>query len=153
MVGCPHDPSNSRPALDVEKEEIKVNQCFIGSCTNGRMEDLRMASNILEGNKVHKDVRLIVSPASMEIWKKALQEGIFDILTEAEALVCHPTCGPCSGLHMGILAAGERCISTTNRNFKGRMGSSDSEVYLANSATVAATAIEGKIVDPRKYWT
>jgi 3-isopropylmalate/(R)-2-methylmalate dehydratase large subunit len=152
MVACPHDPNNSKPAKQVEKDEIRVDQCYIGSCTNGRMEDLRTAAKILEGNKVHKDVRLLVSPASMEIWRNALKEELFEVFTESEAMVCHPTCGPCSGLHMGIIAAGERCISTTNRNFKGRMGSPDSEVYLGNAATVAASAIAGKIVDPRRYW-
>ena len=151
MVACPHDPSNSKPVNVVEREEIRVDQCYIGSCTNGRMEDLRMAAKILESNKVHKEVRLLVSPASMEIWRNALKEGLFEVFTESEAMVCHPTCGPCSGLHMGIIASGERCISTTNRNFKGRMGSPDSEVYLGNAATVAASAIAGKIVDPRRY--
>jgi 3-isopropylmalate/(R)-2-methylmalate dehydratase large subunit len=135
----------------VEKENIKIHQGWLGSCTNGRIEDLRMAAKILEGNKVHPDVRLIISPASMEVWKDALKAGFFEIFTESEALICHPTCGPCSGLHMGILAAGERCISTSNRNFQGRMGSKESEVYLANAATVAASVIEGTIVDPRRY--
>jgi len=151
MVGCHPDPSNSKPASEVEKENIKIHQGWLGSCTNGRIEDLRMAAKILEGNKVHPDVRLIISPASMEVWKDALKAGFFEIFTESEALICHPTCGPCSGLHMGILAAGERCISTSNRNFQGRMGSKESEVYLANAATVAASVIEGTIVDPRRY--
>lgn len=151
MIACPHDPSNSKTVTEVEKEGIKINQGFIGSCTNGRMEDLKMAANILEGNKVHRDVRLIISPSSMEVWKTALKAGLLEIFTEAEALVCHPTCGPCHGGHMGILAAGERCISSTNRNFQGRMGSPQSEVYLANAATVAASAVAGTIVDPRRY--
>jgi homoaconitase/3-isopropylmalate dehydratase large subunit len=110
-----------------------------------------MAAKILEGNKIHPDVRLIVSPASMEVWNNALKLGLFDTFARAQAMICHPTCGPCSGLHMGILASGERCISCSNRNFKGRMGSRDSEVYLANAATVAASAIEGVVVDPRRY--
>jgi len=152
MVACPPDPSNSKPIRELEKEKIKIHQGFIGSCTNGRMEDLKMAANVLEGNKVHHDVRLIISPASMEVWKDALKAGLFDIFIESEALICHPTCGPCSGLHMGILASEERCISCSNRNFQGRMGSIDSEVYLANAATVAASVIEGVIVDPRKYF-
>lgn len=149
MVSLPHDPGNSKPVSELLSRNIKINQGFIGSCTNGRMEDLRMAANILKDEKVHPDVRLIISPASMEIWKEALKNGLFDIFIEAGALVCHPTCGPCYGGHMGILAAGERCISSTNRNFKGRMGSPDSEVYLANAATVAASAVKGVITDPR----
>ena len=115
------------------------------------MEDLNMAADMLKGNAIHPDVRLIISPASMEVWRDAMKAGLFEIFVDAGALICHPTCGPCYGGHMGILAAGERCISTTNRNFKGRMGSPDSEVYLANAATVAASAVAGSIVDPRKY--
>ncbi len=151
MVGCHPDPSNARPVSEVEKEDIKIHQGFIGTCTNGRLEDLRMAAKILEGNKVHPDVRVIISPASMEVWKNALKEGLFEIFTDSEAMICHPTCGPCSGLHMGVLADGERCISCSNRNFPGRMGSKGSEVFIANAATVAASVIAGKIVDPRKY--
>ena len=151
MVACPHDPGNAKPITEVEGEGVRIHQGFIGSCTNGRMEDLRMAAGILEDNKVHPDVRLIISPASMEVWRDALKAGLFDVFVDAGALVCHPTCGPCFGGHLGVLAAGERCISTTNRNFKGRMGSPESEVYLANAATVAASTIAGTVSDPRKY--
>jgi 3-isopropylmalate/(R)-2-methylmalate dehydratase large subunit len=147
MVACPHDPGNVKPVS--EAAGIKINQGFIGSCTNGRQEDLEMAARILEGKKVHPDVRLIISPASMEVWKDALRAGWLEIFADAEALVCHPTCGPCAGQHLGILAAGERCISSTNRNFQGRMGSPESEVYLANAGTVAASVITGEITDPR----
>jgi 3-isopropylmalate/(R)-2-methylmalate dehydratase large subunit len=148
MVACPHDPSNSKPVTEVAG--IKINQGFIGSCTNGRQEDLDMAAKILRGRKVHPDVRLLISPASMEVWKDALEAGWLQTFVEAGALVCQPSCAPCCGLGMTIMAAGERCISTSNRNFQGRMGSPQSEVYLANSATVAASAIAGEITDPRK---
>jgi 3-isopropylmalate/(R)-2-methylmalate dehydratase large subunit len=151
LVACPHDPGNVKTALEVEEENVKVDQGFIGSCTNGRLEDLKMAANILKGNKVHPDVRLIVSPSSVEVWRDALKEGLFDIFVDAEALVSHPTCGPCRGSHLGLIAAGECCISTQNRNFKGRMGHPDSFVYLGNAATVAASCIAGKVVDPRRY--
>jgi 3-isopropylmalate/(R)-2-methylmalate dehydratase large subunit len=149
MVALPHDPSNSKPVT--EAKGIKIHQAFIGACTNGRQEDLEMAAKILKGRKVHPSVRLIVSPASMEVWKDALEAGWLKTFIDAEALVCHPTCGPCAGQHLGILAAGERCLSTTNRNFQGRMGSPDSEVFLANAATVAASAIAGEIADPREF--
>lgn len=149
LVACPHDPSNVKTASELEVEEIRVDQALIGSCTNGRLEDFKIAAEILEGKKVHPDVRLLIIPASMEVWTAAMEAGYFKIFTDAGALVCHPTCGPCAGHHLGILAAGERCISTTNRNFQGRMGSPESEVYLANPATVAASAIAGIIVDPR----
>ena len=151
MVAIPHDPGNAYPVTAVEEKSIRIDQGYIGSCTNGRMEDLKMAADMLKGNEIHPDVRLIISPASMEVWRDAMKAGLFEIFVDAGALICHPTCGPCYGGHMGILAAGERCISTTNRNFKGRMGSPDSEVYLANAATVAASAVAGSIVDPRKY--
>ncbi len=151
MVALPHDPGNSVPVSSVESKEIKINQGFIGSCTNGRFEDLKMAADVLRGNKVHPDVRLIVSPNSVEVYKDALKADVIDTFMDANALVCHPTCGPCMGSHLGILAAGERCISSTNRNFLGRMGSPQSEVYLANAATVAASCVAGKITDPRRY--
>jgi 3-isopropylmalate/(R)-2-methylmalate dehydratase large subunit len=151
LVACPHDPGNVKPARDVERDAVRIDQGFIGSCTNGRFEDLQMAAAILKGNTVHPDVRLIVSPNSMEVYRNALKAGLLEVLVDAEAMVCHPTCGPCMGSHLGILAAGERCIATTNRNFKGRQGSPESEVYLANAATVAASAIAGTIVDPRGY--
>ncbi|MBN2061466.1 MAG: 3-isopropylmalate dehydratase large subunit [Deltaproteobacteria bacterium] len=148
MVACPHDPSNSRPVGEVAG--VRINQGFIGSCTNGRHEDLEMAARILHGKKVHPDVRLLISPGSMEIWRDALEAGWIKTFVEAEALVLDPSCAPCSGMAYTTLADGERCISTTNRNFQGRMGSPHSEVYLANSATVAVSAIAGEITDPRK---
>ena len=149
QVACPHDPSNVKNVEDCRG--IKFDQALIGSCTNGRLEDFETAARILKGRKVHPDVRLLIIPASMEVWRAAMQAGYFDILTEAGALICHPTCGPCAGQHLGVLASGERCLSTTNRNFQGRMGSPQSEVYLASPATVAASAITGEITDPRPY--
>jgi 3-isopropylmalate/(R)-2-methylmalate dehydratase large subunit len=147
MVACPHDPSHSKPVTQIAG--IRINQGFIGSCTNGRKEDLEMAARILKGRKVHPDVRLIISPASVEIWKEALDAGWINTFIEAEAVVCEPSCAGCVGMSMTIMGDGERTISTTNRNFQGRMGSPKSEVYLANSATVAASAVTGEITDPR----
>ncbi|HMA61389.1 MAG TPA: 3-isopropylmalate dehydratase large subunit [bacterium] len=149
VVAVPSLPSNGKPARDLQ--EIKVDQAYLGSCTNGRIEDLRIAARILEGHKLARDTRMIVVPATTEIWKTANQEGLLDIFMEAGATVSTPTCGACLGGHMGILAAGEKCISSTNRNFVGRMGSPDSEVYLGSPATVAASAITGRITDPRDY--
>jgi len=131
--------------------EIIVDQAFIGSCTNGRIEDLRIAADILRGRKVSNNLRLIVIPASWEVYREALKTGILEILIDSGAIICNPTCGPCFGGGMGLLAPGERCIASINRNFQGRMGSSDAEVYLGSPATVAASAIEGRIADPRKY--
>jgi 3-isopropylmalate/(R)-2-methylmalate dehydratase large subunit len=147
MVACPHDPSNSKIVSEVAG--IKIDQAFLGSCTNGRFEDLEIAAKILDGEKVHPDVRLLISPASMEVWKEALDAGLMKIFAEAGALICDPSCAPCCGQAMTIMASGEKCISTSNRNFQGRMGSPESEVYLANAATVAASAISGEITDPR----
>lgn len=151
MVACPHDPGNSKPAREVEKEKIKIHQALLGTCTNARMDDLHMAARILKGRKVHPDVKLIVSPSSMEVWREALKGGVLDMLVESRGCIVQPTCGPCYGGHTGVLGAGQRCISTGPRNFQGRMGSPQSEVYLANAATVAASAIAGEIVDPRRY--
>jgi len=148
QVAFPHDVGNVRPISEVG--EVKVNQAFLGSCTNGRFEDLEMAAAILRGKKVHPETRLIVFPASWEIYLEALREGILETLIEAGAVVCNPGCGPCLGGHMGLLASGERCIASSNRNFKGRMGSPEAEVYLGSPATVAASAIAGRIVDPRQ---
>ena len=150
-VARPHDPGNSVPVTEVEADNIKINQGFIGSCTNGKLEDFRMAARILKGRKVHPDVRLIASPGSQAIWHQCLKEGIWDIFAEAGALVAHSTCGPCSGTQLGLIGDDEVCVSTTNRNFQGRMGSPKSFVYLSNSATVAAAVVEGCIVDPRKF--
>ncbi len=148
QVAFPHDVGNVRPISAVG--DVKVNQAFLGSCTNGRFEDLEIAAAILKGKKVHAETRLIVFPASWEIYLEALREGILETLIEAGAVVCNPGCGPCLGGHMGLLAAGERCIASSNRNFKGRMGSTEAEVYLGSPATVAASAIAGRIVDPRQ---
>lgn len=149
VVAFPHLPSNVKNVK--EAEGIRIDQAFLGSCTNGRLEDLRVAASILKGRRVDKNVRMIVIPATTEVWKQADREGLLYTFMEAGATVSTPTCGPCLGGHMGILASGERCISSTNRNFVGRMGSPRSEVFLASPATVAASAIEGKIADPRKY--
>lgn len=148
QVACPHDPSNVKPVEAVAG--IPFQQALIGSCTNGRLEDFAVAARILKGKKVHPRIRLLVIPASMEVWRAAMRAGYFDVLTEAGALVCHPTCGPCAGQHLGVLASGEVCLSTTNRNFQGRMGSPQSSVYLASPATVAASCINGVITDPRE---
>jgi 3-isopropylmalate/(R)-2-methylmalate dehydratase large subunit len=148
QVACPHLPDNVRGVDEVKG--IKVDQAVIGSCTNGRIEDLREAAAILKGRKAHKNVRLIVLPATPKIWRQAMDEGLFSIFMDAGAVVGPPTCGPCLGGHMGILAGGERCIATTNRNFKGRMGSLQSEVYLGSPAVAAASAIAGEIINPAK---
>jgi 3-isopropylmalate/(R)-2-methylmalate dehydratase large subunit len=149
VVAFPHLPSNGRSVSQVG--DIAIDQAYLGSCTNGRIEDLRVAAQIMQGYQVAPGMRMIVVPATSDIWKQANREGLLDIFMEAGATVSAPTCGACLGGHMGILAAGERCISSTNRNFVGRMGSPKAEVYLAGPGTVAASAIEGKIADPRKY--
>jgi len=147
-VSCPHLPSNTRPAEELS--DIRIDQVVIGSCTNGRLEDLREAAEIIKGRKVHKDVRLIVIPATQRIYKEALREGIIEAFIDAEAVVSTPTCGPCLGGHMGILAKGERALATTNRNFVGRMGHPESEVYLSGPAVAAATAVMGRIAVPEE---
>ncbi|MBU2462448.1 3-isopropylmalate dehydratase large subunit [bacterium] len=146
QVALPHLPSNTVSVRDIP--EIQIDQVVIGSCTNGRLEDLRIVGSILKDHKVHKDVRLIVIPATQRIYKSAIAEGLIDIFIDAGAVVSTPTCGPCLGGYMGILADGEKCLATTNRNFKGRMGSQKAEVYLANPAVAAASAILGKIAHP-----
>jgi 3-isopropylmalate/(R)-2-methylmalate dehydratase large subunit len=128
--------------------DVRIDQVIIGSCTNGRLEDLRIAAGILKGRKVHRDVRCIIIPATQKIWKQAMSEGLFDIFVDAGAAVSTPTCGPCLGGHMGILAKGERAVATTNRNFVGRMGHPESEVYLASPAIAAASAVAGRIASP-----
>ena len=145
-VSFPHLPSNTRTIDQVG--EVKVDQAVIGSCTNGRIEDMRIAAEVLKGRKIAKGVRCIVIPATQSIYLQAMKEGLLEIFIEAGAVVSTPTCGPCLGGYMGILAAGERCISTTNRNFVGRMGHVDSEVYLASPAVAAASAVAGKINCP-----
>ena len=127
---------------------MKIDQVVIGSCTNGHISDLRIAADILRGKKVAKGVRCIVIPATNTIWKQAMHEGLFDVFIDAGAVVSTPTCGPCLGGHMGILAAGERAVATTNRNFVGRMGHVDSEVYLASPYVAAASAVAGKLATP-----
>ena len=148
QVAVPHSVDNVKQVSEVEDTE--VDQAFIGSCTNGRLEDLRSAAQILKGKKIVRSVRLVVIPASQEIYLNALNEGLIKTFMESGATIGNPNCGPCLGGHMGILAEGEACISTSNRNFVGRMGSTKSFVYLASPATVAASAITGKITDPRK---
>jgi 3-isopropylmalate/(R)-2-methylmalate dehydratase large subunit len=147
-VAFPHLPSNTRTIDQVGN--IKIDQVVIGSCTNGRLEDLRVAAEILKNQKVHPDVRLIVFPATQRIYLEAIKEGLIEIFIHAGAAVSTPTCGPCLGGHMGILAKGERAIATTNRNFVGRMGHPESEVYLSNPAIAAASAITGKISSPEE---
>ncbi|MDP2857508.1 MAG: aconitase/3-isopropylmalate dehydratase large subunit family protein [Bacillota bacterium] len=149
MVACPHAPSNVCTASEIEKRGVKVNQVFLGSCTNGRSEDIRAAAEILRGRRIHPDVRMVVSPASQAVWFQALREGWLETLAEAGALVTHSTCGPCSGCHLGVLGDGDVCVSTSNRNYRGRVGSSEAEVYLSSAATAAAAALTGTIVDPR----
>lgn len=146
QVACPHLPENTKPVTEVK--DLEVHQAVIGSCTNGRIEDLRVAAEILRGKKTDKKVRTIVLPATPNIWKQALKEGLIEIFMDSGCVVGPATCGPCLGGHMGILAGGERAVATTNRNFKGRMGSLESEVYLAGPAVVAASALTGTITDP-----
>jgi len=147
QISCPHNVDNVKSVREVEG--VEVNQVFLGSCTNGRLEDLRVAAEILKGKTVKRNVRMIVAPASRNIYLQALKEGLIEIFIKAGCIVCNPGCGPCAGAHQGILAPGEVCLSTSNRNFKGRMGSSDAEIYLASPATAAISALEGKITDPR----
>jgi 3-isopropylmalate/(R)-2-methylmalate dehydratase large subunit len=148
MVAWPYLPSNVHPVS--ESTHITIDQAFIGSCTNGRIEDLRIAASILKGKKVHPYTRCIVIPASKNVYLQALHEGLIDIFIEAGCVVSTSTCGPCLGGHMGILAKGERCISTSNRNFPGRMGHPQSEAYLASPAVVAASAVLGRIAHPEE---
>jgi len=149
QVACPHAVDNVKPVKDVEGKEI--DQVFLGSCTNGRLYDLRIAAEILKGRHVKRGVRVIVTPASRRVYLQALNEGLIKIFLDSGCAVCNPGCGPCAGGHQGILAPGERCISTSNRNFKARMGSSEAEIYLASPATAAASAITGEITDPRRF--
>lgn len=148
QVACPHLPENVRPVEEVR--DVAVDQVVIGSCTNGRISDLRRAAAVLKGRKAAKGLRLIILPATPMIYKQALREGLLEIFMDAGAVIGPPTCGPCLGGHMGILASGEKVLATTNRNFKGRMGSLDSEVYLAGAGVAAATAVTGAICHPGK---
>ena len=146
QIALPSLPENTKPVEEVSG--IKIDQVVIGSCTNGRISDLRIAAQILKGKKAYPSIRLIIIPATQDIYKQALQEGLIEIFIDAEAVVSTPTCGPCLGGHMGILAEGERALSTTNRNFVGRMGHPKSEIYLCSPAVAAASAITGKITPP-----
>jgi methanogen homoaconitase large subunit len=148
QLACPHNVDNVKPVSKLEGTHI--DQAMIGSCTNGRLEDLRLAAKVLEGREVHPDVRLIVVPASRQIYLDAMEEGIIQTFLNSGGVVCNPGCGPCLGAHMGVLTDNEVCIATTNRNFLGRMGDPDSEVYLANPAVVAYSSIHGEIRDPRE---
>ena len=148
QVALPHSPANARPVSQVG--DIEINQVVIGSCTNGRLEDLQITARILKGRKVYPGVRCIIIPGSQQVYLDALTEGLIETFIRAGAVVSTPTCGPCLGGHMGVLADGERCISTTNRNFVGRMGSPKSEVYLSNPAVAAASAVAGRIASPEE---
>jgi len=147
QISCPSSVDNVKRVSEVE--DVKIDQAFLGSCTNGRLEDLRLAAGFLRKRKVKKEVRMIVIPASQEVYSQALKEGLIETFVDAGAYVCNSTCGPCFGGHLGLLAPGEVCISSSNRNFIGRMGSPKARIYLASPATVAASALTGKITDPR----
>lgn len=148
QIACPHNVDN---VVGISRiEGTSIDQAFIGSCTNGRLEDLKDAAEVLKGNKVHEDVRLIIVPASAEIYSDALREGIIETIVDAGAIICNPGCGPCLGAHMGVLGTDEVCIATTNRNFVGRMGDPESFLYLANPAVTAYSAIMGEIRNPQE---
>ena len=146
QVAFPHLPENSRPVS--QAGDIPIDQVVIGSCTNGRLEDLRVAARLLQDHPVHPEIRCIIIPGSQQVYLDALQEGLIETFVKAGAVVSTPTCGPCLGGHMGVLAAGERAVSTTNRNFRGRMGHPESKVYLAGPAVAAASAVAGRIAGP-----
>jgi 3-isopropylmalate/(R)-2-methylmalate dehydratase large subunit len=147
QIACPHNVDNVKPVSDVEGTPL--DQIFLGSCTNGRLDDMRVAAEILKGKEVSPRVRMLVIPASREVYRNALEEGLMNIFVDAGALVCNPCCGPCLGGHVGLLGPGEVSLSTSNRNFQGRQGSPEAEVYLSSAAVAAASAIKGKITDPR----
>jgi len=149
QIACPHTVDNVKSVREVEGKPF--HQALIGTCTNGRFEDIEVAAKIMKGRKVHPGVRALVLPASREVYVEAMRKGLLEILSEAGCILLNPGCGPCLGAHEGLLAAGEVVVSTSNRNFRGRMGSRDSEIYLASPATAAASALEGKITDPRKH--
>ena len=148
QIALPHSPDNVKPVSEVAG--LSINQVVIGSCTNGRLDDLRLCAEVLKGKKVHPKVRCIIIPGSQQVFLQAVREGLVEIFLEAGAVVSTPTCGPCVGGHMGIIASGERCISTTNRNFVGRMGSPKAEIFLSNPAVAAASAIAGEICHPEE---
>ena len=147
-VSCPHTVDNTKRVEELQ--DVKVNQVYVGTCTNGRIEDLRVVADILKGKKVHEDVRMLICPASKDVYKQALKEGLIDIFVEANASVLPPGCGPCVGVHAGILGDGEICLATQNRNFQGRMGNTLGFIYLASPATAAYSAIKGYIADVRE---
>ena len=149
QIACPHTVDNVKPVTAVAGKAFQ--QALIGTCTNGRLEDLEIAARILKGKKIHSGVRALVLPASREVYLDALKKGLIEIFVEANCVILNPGCGPCLGAHEGLLAPGEVVVGTSNRNFKGRMGGRDSEIYLASPATVAASALEGRIADPRAY--
>jgi len=148
QVACPHLPSNVKPVSQLK--DVSIDQVVIGSCTNGRISDLRIAAKILKNRKSKPGLRLIIIPATQKIYLEAAKEGLAEIFVRAGAVFSTPSCGPCLGGHMGILAKGEKCLATTNRNFVGRMGSPKSEVYLSNPAVAAASAVTGRITHPDK---
>jgi homoaconitate hydratase family protein len=148
VIAVPHSVDKVKPIKDVEG--IEIEQCLLGTCTNGRLSDFQIAAKILKGKTVHPNVRLLILPASRKIYLDALKEGLIKIFIEAGGTVLPPGCGPCLGAHQGVLAPGERCLSTSNRNFKGRMGCNEAEIFLASPATVAMSAVHGRITDPRK---
>jgi len=150
QIACPHNPGNTKPVSEIG--EVRVDQAFLGSCTNARVEDLAVAAEILEGRKVHPGTRLLVTPASSQVLLDATRAGYIETLLKAGAHLTTPGCGACPGGHGGLLAPGEVCLSSTNRNFRGRMGSTEAEVYLGSPASVAAAAVAGQIVDPREFW-
>jgi homoaconitase/3-isopropylmalate dehydratase large subunit len=149
QVACPHAVDNVKPASQVAG--TKIHQAYLGSCVNGRLEDIAIAVRLIREKKVHPDVRFLVFPASMATYREAMAKGYLSTLLDAGAIVMNPGCGPCLGAHEGTLAPGEACISSSNRNFRGRMGSRDAEIYLGSPATVAAAAIAGEIVDFREW--
>jgi homoaconitate hydratase family protein len=151
QIACPHNPGNVKPVSAVKN--VRVHQAYLGSCTNARLEDLAVAAQILRGRKVHPGTRLLVTPASHAVHLEATKAGYTEILLEAGAHILASGCGACPGGHNGVVGAGEVCLSSTNRNFRGRMGSADAEVYLGSPASVAAAAVAGHIVDPREFWT
>lgn len=148
QVAYPHLPSNAKPISEAQEDNIHIDQAVIGACTNGKMDDLMVAADVMQGRKKHPYVRVIIIPGTQEIYRQAMRDGLFEIFLNFGAAISTPTCGPCLGGHMGVLAKGETAIATTNRNFVGRMGSPESEVYLANPAVAAASAVKGRICGP-----
>ncbi|MFQ5894436.1 MAG: 3-isopropylmalate dehydratase large subunit [Nitrospinota bacterium] len=151
LISLPHQPGNVKPVREVAKEGIKVDQVFVGTCTNGRMDDLRAAAQVLKGERVHPDTRFLIYPGSRSVYHRALKEGLLDIFLEAGVNFGTAGCGPCPGIHHGMLGDGEVCVAAQNRNFMGRLGNPQSFVYLSSPATAAACAIAGKVADPRDY--